>query len=285
VNPDAVGARFEGATITWSSDDALLYALGVGAGSADPSAELAFTTDNSHGIEQSVLPTFAAVLGGKSAFDGGDPLRLAGDFGLEQLLHGGQRIVLHGALPVSGAAQPSVTISGLYDKGKNALLETTTELHDRDTGALLAESIMTVVILGEGGFGGDPGETPSWTTPARAPDARVSYTTRPEQALLYRLNGDRNPLHSDPWFARNLGGLDRPILHGLCTYGFAGRMLLAEGCGSDPERFGSMDARFASMVVPGDVLDIRMWRRGDGALFQALVGDRVVLDRGTFTVR
>ena len=111
-----------------------------------------------------------------------------------------------------------------------------------------------------------------------------SCPTRPDQALLYRLSGDRNPLHSDPWFARS-AGLERPILHGLCTYGFAGRALLHEVCGGDPARFGSMSARFTSMVIPGDTLDVSLWRTSDGAVFRVSVGDRVVLDRGTFRLR
>src|SRR5258708_32216903 len=108
-------------------------------------------------------------------------------------------------------------------------------------------------IRGEGGFGGDRGPASAWERPEREPDDRVEYATRPEQALLYRLSGDRNPLHSDPKFAAG-GGFDRPILHGLCTYGFTGRALLHALCGSDPARFGTMQARCSRPVVPGDTL-------------------------------
>ena len=138
-----------------------------------------------------------------------------------------------------------------------------------------------MVVRDEGGFGGHPRPTAPWALPERPADIRRSYPTRRDQALLYRLSGDRNPLHSDPWFARE-AGLERPILHGLCTYGFAGRALLHEVCGGDPDRFGRMSARFTHMVTPGDTLDVDVWRTTDGAVFRAAVGDRVVLDRGTF---
>jgi acyl dehydratase len=149
---------------------------------------------------------------------------------------------------------------------------------------LLAETVSTIVVRGEGGFGGDPGRTPALAPPDRSPDVVVSYQTAPNQALLYRLSGDRNPLHADPWFARQ-AGLDRPILHGLCSYGYTGRALLHEVCGGDPEIFGSMDARFSAMVHPGDAIDVRIWKTARGAHFQSWVGDRVVLDRGEFVLR
>jgi acyl dehydratase len=135
---------------------------------------------------------------------------------------------------------------------------------------------------GGGGWGGDRGPSgPQNVPPERAPDEEISYRTRSDQALLYRLNGDRNPLHSDPSFAA-MGGFDRPILHGLCTYGFTGRALLHGLCGGDPARFRSMDGRFSSPVLPGEKLTVRMWRTGDGeAVFQTQGEDgRVVLDAG-----
>lgn len=151
------------------------------------------------------------------------------------------------------------------------------------TGALLAEVRTGLFIRGAGGFGGTRGETAHWQQPDRSPDHVVEYRTSPDQALLYRLSGDRNPLHSDPGYAAK-AGFDRPILHGLCTFGFAGRALLHALCGSDPSGFGSMSARFASPVLPGQKLDVLIWTIGeDEAAFQTCVGDTVVLDRGTFT--
>jgi acyl dehydratase len=145
---------------------------------------------------------------------------------------------------------------------------------------------MGAFIRGEGGFGDSRGpELPTRVkAPEKAPDEEVTYATRSDQALLYRLSGDRNPLHSDPAFAA-LAGFPKPILHGLCTYGVTGRALLHTFCGSDPSRFRGMDARFSKPVMPGDVLTVRMWRDGDGsAIFQTVTQDgTVVIDNGKLT--
>jgi acyl dehydratase len=289
IDPGVVGRRREVGLISWTSAQALLYALGVGAGGTGVHDELAFTTENSHDTRQQVLPTFVAVLAmrGGDGTDLGDVMNLvrgAGAFSLAQILHGEQTVALHGALPVTGTARATAYVSAVHDKGRNAVVECVVELRDADSGEPLAESVSSLVIRGEGGFGGEPGTTPDWTAPTRAADHTRSYPTRPDQALLYRLSGDRNPLHSDPWFARS-AGLERPILHGLCTYGFAGRALLHEVCGGDPGRFGTMSARFTATVLPGDTLDVSVWRTTDGAVFRASVGERVVLDRGTFRLR
>jgi len=157
---------------------------------------------------------------------------------------------------------------------------------DVATGEPLFDTMMSAFIRGEGDFGGDRGPSgPQNVPPERAPDHSVTYSTRPDQALLYRLSGDRNPLHSDPKFAA-LAGFDRPILHGLCTFGFTGRALLHTLCDSDPSRFTSMDGRFSSPVFPGESLTVNMWVDGDEAVFQTTGDDgRVVLDAGkcTFT--
>ena len=140
-------------------------------------------------------------------------------------------------------------------------------------------------ISGEGGWGGDRGPSNTWELPDRDADQVVSYPTRTDQALLYRLNGDRNPLHSDPTFAAG-AGFDTPILHGLCTYGFTGRALLHAACDSDPARFAGMGGRFKSPVMPGEVLEVHIWDQGDEVLFQTrATGDRVVFDGGVLTRR
>jgi acyl dehydratase len=232
-----------------------------------------------------VLPTFAVVLATHGlAGEQVSPVQGAPELPLAQLLHGEQTVTLHGALPATGTATSTGSISAVYDTGKHAVVENVAELRDAVTGDVLAETVSSMVVRGEGGFGGHAAPSSPWQLPDRPPDVRRSYPTRRDQALLYRLSGDRNPLHSDPWFARS-AGLERPILHGLCTYGFAGRALLHEVCGGDPDRFGSMSARFTHMVVPGDTLDVDVWRTTDGAVFRASVGDRVVLDRGTFRLR
>jgi acyl dehydratase len=287
INPHAVGATGSPSTFHWTSTTSLLYALSVGAGVSDPTGfELEFTTENSSGVTQKALPTMGVVLGsGFEATDGEErgtsPLAELGSFDLAMLVHGEQRIELHKPLPVSGAAVSRSRIAAIHDKGKAAVVVLETEVTEQDTGDRLYSTSNSMFIRGEGGWGGDRGPSSSFAAPERDPDHVVSYPTRPDQALLYRLNGDRNPLHSDPSFA-TLAGFPTPILHGLCTYGFTGRALLHTLCGSDPDRVRSMAARFASPVFPGDTLDVKMWRDGDRALFQTWVGDRLVVDAGVF---
>jgi acyl dehydratase len=194
-------------------------------------------------------------------------------------VHGQQAVTLHRPLPVEGSATLVGSVVAMYDKGKAAVVVTESEA--TMDGAPLYSSRSSMFIRGEGGWGGDRGPSgPQNVPPERASDHEVTYQTSPDQALVYRLNGDRNPLHSDPEFAK-MAGFDRPILHGLCTYGFTGRALLHALCGSDPARFHHIEGRFASPVFPGEALTIRAWEIGDGeAVFTTSVDDRVVLDQG-----
>ena len=255
INPDAVGAESAPVERSWTSKDALLYAVGVGAGTS----ELSFTTENSKGIDQQVLPTFAVIAGA-----GGAAMAAAGDIDWTQLVHGEQAFELAGPIPVEGTVRTTSRITGIYDKVKGAVIATESTSVDAASGAPRFTTRSSVYIRGAGGFGGDRGPSgPRNTAPDRAPDVEISYQTLADQALVYRLSGDRNPLHSDPEFAK-LAGFDRPILHGLCTYGFTGRALLHGLCDGDPARFTSMDARFSSPVFPGDELTVSMWRIADG---------------------
>lgn len=278
INPDAVGATSEPTRQSWTSKDALLYAVGVGAGQ-EPLEELQYTTENSTGIDQKVLPTMAVVLGG-----GGGAFGKIGSFNPAMLVHGEQAITLHREIPVEGEIETVSEITGIYDKGKGAVVESKATSTLVSDGEPLFSKTMSAFIRGEGGFGGDSGPALVWERPDGDPDEVVTYTTRPEQALIYRLSGDRNPLHADPQFAA-MGGFDRPILHGLCTYGFTGRGLLKAVCDGDSSRFRSMYGRFSSPVLPGEDLTVKVWRTGDGeAVFQTEGGDgRVVLDKGTCT--
>ncbi|HEU5149853.1 MAG TPA: MaoC/PaaZ C-terminal domain-containing protein [Iamia sp.] len=281
INPEAVGAKSDPVRHSWDSKDAILYALGVGAGAVDPLDELSFTTENTNGVDQQVLPTMAVVLGA----GGGGAFGSIGSFNPAMLVHGEQAIELHRPIPVSGEVETVGEITGIYDKGKGALVEMTARSIDTSDGQPLFTTTMSAFIRGEGGFGGDRGPSgPKNPPPERAPDHEQAYVTRSDQALLYRLSGDRNPLHSDPTFAA-MGGFDRPILHGLCTYGFTGRALLHRLCGGDPARFRAMEGRFSSPVLPGERLTVRMWETGDGeARFQTTGDDgRVVLDGGKLT--
>jgi acyl dehydratase len=282
INPDAVGATSGPVEQSWTSKDALLYAVGVGAGWPDPLDELPFTTENSQGIEQQVLPTFAVMVGSGGVIGA---LGSIGTFNPVFLVHGEQGIRLHRPIPVSGTVKATGHITGVYDKGSGAVIAMESDSVDATTGEPMFTTSMSVFIKGEGGWGGDRGPSGGANTPPeRPPDHEVVYKTKPDQALVYRLSGDRNPLHSDPTFAR-AAGFDRPILHGLCTYGFTGRALLHALCDSDPSRFTSMDARFSKPVMPGDTLTVSMWVDGDSAVFRTSVDGTTVIDNGrcTFT--
>jgi acyl dehydratase len=273
LNPEAVGSTGEPFEASWTSKDALLYAVGVGAGTS----ELAFTTENTNGIEQQVLPTFPVVIG----WGRGSAMPNIGSYNPALLVHGQQAITLHRALPVEGTARMQSRVAAMYDKGSAAVVVTETEATDASDGSPLFTNISSAFIRGEGGWGGDRGPSgPKNVPPERPADHQVTYQTSPDQALVYRLSGDRNPLHSDPSFAA-MGGFDRPILHGLCTYGFTGRALLHAWCGGDPSRFHHIEGRFTSPVIPGEALTISMWELDDHqAVFTTAAGDRTVIDQG-----
>jgi acyl dehydratase len=185
------------------------------------------------------------------------------------LVHGEQAIRLHGEIPTQGTVSTTTRVAGMYDKGSAGLVVLESESRHAATGELAFTSRSALFIRGAGGFGGprnpegdEESARAAEPLPTREPDEVVTYATRPDQALLYRLSGDRNPLHSDPTFAKR-AGFDRPILHGLCTYGFTGRALLHTVCGSDPSRFGAMRARFSRPTLPGDTLTVSVWDIGE----------------------
>ena len=273
LNPAAVGTTSEPAEFSWTSKDALLYAVSIGAGQD----ELAFTTENTAGVDQVVFPTFPVVMGYGAG--GRGVMANIGSFNPAMLVHGQQAVTLHRPIPPSGTATVTSSLTDMFDKGKAAVVVTTNEVVM--DGEPLYRTRMSAFIRGEGGWGGDRGPSgPQNEPPDRAPDHEVTYQTSPDQAFLYRLNGDRNPLHTDPSFAA-AGGFPKPILHGLCSYGFTGRGLLHLLCDSDPAKFHHIEARFASPVLPGEALTVNAWETGDGeAVFTTSVGDRVVIDQG-----
>jgi acyl dehydratase len=275
LNPDAVGSKSESVEASWNSKDALLYAVGIGAGGE----ELAFTTENTNGVEQQVFPTFPVVIGwGK-----GSAMGNIGSFNPALLVHGQQAVTLHRPIPVEGTVTITSEITGMYDKVKAAVV--VSESRAVIDGEPLYTNTSSVFIRGEGGWGGERGPSgPKNVPPERGPDRVLTYQTSPDQAFVYRLSGDRNPLHTDPSFAA-LGGFDRPILHGLCSYGFTGRALLHGVCDGDPAAFEHIEGRFTAPVMPGDALTIRMWSVGNGeSLFTTSAGEgdaeRVVIDQG-----
>jgi acyl dehydratase len=278
LNPEAVGSKSDPVEASWNSKDALLYAVGIGAGQN----ELAFSTENTSGVDQQVFPTFPVVIGwGK-----GSAMRDIGTFNPALLVHGQQAVTLHRPIPVEGTVTITSELVAMYDKGSAAVV--VTETNAVMDGNPLYTTTSSAFIRGEGGWGGDRGPSgPKNVPPERDPDHVVTYPTLRDQAFVYRLSGDRNPLHTDPAFAA-IGGFDRPILHGLCSYGFTGRALLHTVCGSDPARFGHIEARFAAPVLPGDSLTIKMWSGESGETFFTTTAvdpddpstERVVIDQG-----
>lgn len=287
INPEAVGTKSDPHTISWTPRDCVIYALGVGAGID----ELEFATWDTASRPQKVLPTFAVVAGGggvgtKEASGGGMGSQAGlfsklGSFNFAMLVHGEQGIELAKPIPTSGSASVTTEVTGIYDKGSGAVITMQGVAVDPSSGDTMWKTSSSIFIRGEGGWGGDRGPSgPRNVAPERKPDHQVTYKTRIDQALLYRLSGDVNPLHSDPDFAK-MGGFDRPILHGLCTYGFTGRALLHGLCGSDPERFRSVEGRFSKPVMPGDELTVSMWVDGSEAVFKTTTEDgSVVIDQG-----
>jgi len=209
-----------------------------------------------------------------------------GTFNPALLVHGQQAVTLHRPIPVEGTVSITSELVAMYDKGKAAVVVTeSTALMD---GEPLYTNTSSAFIRGEGGWGGERGPSgPKNVPPESEPDHVVSYQTSIDQAFVYRLSGDRNPLHTDPAFAA-IGGFDRPILHGLCSYGFTGRALLHAVCGSDPSKFHHIEARFAAPVLPGDTLTIDMWPGDTGETFFTTSAvdpsdpttERVVIDQG-----
>jgi acyl dehydratase len=281
IDPNAIGAVTEPMLFEWTDRDTLLYALGVGAGTDD----LSFTTENSHGITQQVLPTYAVIC--CPAFGAAAKI---GTFNWAMLLHGSQAIRLHAPLPPAGKLSVVSEVADIQDKGegKNAIVVLRGRGTDPDTQTLVAETLTTLVIRGAGGFGGEPGQRPAAPEfPDREPDARIPLPTREDLPLIYRLSGDRNPLHSDPWFAREMAGFPRPIMHGLCTYGVSGRALVAELGKGDAAKITAISARFTSPVFPGETLTTLIWRTEPGkAVYRTEASGangsdaRVVLDDG-----
>ncbi|MEV5338307.1 MaoC/PaaZ C-terminal domain-containing protein [Streptomyces sp. NPDC052676] len=250
----ALAAEPRSGEISWNPKDVLLYHLGIGAGrpATDP-AELRYTLES----RLHVLPSFATVAGGGSpGVIGG--LSMPGiDVDLARVLHGGQSLTLHRPLPVEGTATATSRITAVYDKGKAAVLVMRTDV--ADTEGPLWTGDARIYVRGEGGWGGDRGPDTRPEPPAGPPDRTVERAVREDQALLYRLSGDWNPLHADPEFARR-AGFDRPVLHGLCTYGITLKAVVDTLLGGDVTRVRGYTTRFAGVVYPGETLRVRMWR-------------------------
>ncbi|MFF7139793.1 MaoC/PaaZ C-terminal domain-containing protein [Streptomyces nodosus] len=258
----ALAAGPRSVEIAWDRKDVLLHHLGIGAGvpATDP-RELRYTLET----RLQVLPSFATVAGG------GAPGVIRGlsvpgvDVDLAQVLHGGQTLAVHRPIPVVGRATAVSRVTAVYDKGTAAVLVLRTEAADAD-GPLWTEEAQ-IFVHGAGGFGGDrgpSGPTARLDPPAGEPDRVVLRPTREDQALLHRLSGDWNPLHADPEFAAR-AGYERPVLHGLCTYGTTLKTVVDTLLDGEATRVTGYSARFTGVVFPGETLRIRMWR-GEGSV-------------------
>ena len=280
--PDILQQRTAARTFTYGDKDVMLYALGIGLG-ADPmnETELAFVYER--GLK--VVPTAATVLaagggGGRAARAAAQEAANPPGFRVSQLnflmvVHGEQKVELHKPLPTTGTFTAEGRTVGAYDKGegKGAVIINETVWTD-EKGEKVATLTGSTFARGDGGFGGPSDGAPEpHAVPTRAPDLSVDISTREDQALLYRLNGDRNPLHSDPDVAKR-AGFPRPILHGLCTYGITCRAVLQAITGYDPDQILSHQARFSAPVFPGDVITVDLWRDGKQISFEARVKAR-----------
>ena len=265
INLDiALGAQLEPVEFSWSSSDVQLYHLALGAGQdpMDP-GELRYLTD---GTPQ-VLPTFSSVA---ATFHMTEPPKVSFpgvDIELSRVLHASEAVTVPAPLPPSGSGRAITLVTDIWDKGTAAVLLNETTVTD-PAGNLLWSTKRSIFARGEGGFGGDRGPSTSSETPDRAPDFTIDIPVLPQQALLYRLCGDRNPLHSDPGFAA-AAGFPRPILHGLCTYGMTCKALVDTVLDGDTAQVASYGARFAGVVFPGETLRATVWE--DGGRFLAVV--------------
>lgn len=277
----AIGAELGRASFSYSEADAIAYALGVGA-PADPldATELSFVYELSAGFQ--VLPTFATVFAKDliQAFLEGD---IAGiKYNPMMLVHGEHQLDVFKPLPRAANVESTFTVENIHDKGSGLLMIIAVNSRDQH-GAPLALARTSLFLRGGGGFGGERGESRRVALPDRPADRVYQERTLKQQALLYRLAGDTNPLHADPQMAA-VGGYDKPILHGLCTYGFAARALLKSFCANDAGRLRGIDARFSQHVFPGETLITEMWRMDKGEIrYQTKVKERdlVVLSHGS----
>ncbi|BBY33146.1 3-alpha,7-alpha,12-alpha-trihydroxy-5-beta-cholest-24-enoyl-CoA hydratase [Mycolicibacter minnesotensis] len=253
----ALGAEFGATEFSWTSTNVQLYNLALGAGSdpMDP-RELSYVVDGN----PQVLPTFGCVA---ASFNEVNPPKVSWpgiEIDLAKILHASEKVTVPAPLPPSGSARAVSRIVEVWDKGKAAVVVLETSVTSTD-GTPLWTQHRSIFARGEGGFGGERGPSTSSELPDRAADFEVDIPVTPQQALLYRLCGDRNPLHSDPAFAA-AAGFDRPILHGLCTYGMTGKAAVDIALDGDAGAVRSFGARFAGVVFPGETLRARLWKDG-----------------------
>ncbi|HVM97996.1 MAG TPA: MaoC/PaaZ C-terminal domain-containing protein [Candidatus Acidoferrales bacterium] len=264
----ALGATLPASSASWGVDNVILYHLGIGAGAGkatDPK-ELEYTYERN----LKVLPSFAVVpvfgaIGGMNSVPGID-------VNLMMVLHGEQEVIIHRPIPTEATVESTAKVAAIHDKGKAAVIVMDVDSKEKG-GAPLFTNRFTIFARGEGGFGGDPGPKASNEAPTRAPDAVVESPTVSHQALLYRLSGDKNPLHADPDFAK-MGGFDTPILHGLCSFGIVCKATVDKMLDGAVDKVASYGARFAGVVFPGETIVTSMWKEGNKIVVSAKTKER-----------
>ncbi|XP_070541953.1 peroxisomal multifunctional enzyme type 2-like [Ptychodera flava] len=269
IDPNkAIGTKLKVEPRSYGPDQVILYALGVGMSTNEPD-HLKFLYEGSEDF--SVLPTYGVIPAFGSVATAGIP-------GLEidptKILHGEQYLELHKTIPTSGSVHSEITIADVIDKGSGAVIIQDIKTYD-EKNELLFTNQFTTFVVGAGGFGGKRNSDkakPTVKPPSREPDAVIEEKTSVDQAALYRLSGDKNPLHLDPNFAA-MGGFSKPILHGLCSFGHAGRHVLKQYAGNDVEKFKAIKVRFAKPVLPGQTIRTEMWKEGNRIHFQCKVGE------------
>ncbi len=278
----ALGASLPDTEYSWSDDDIILYNLGVGAGVPPTDRqELRYAYEG----DLVAVPAFGTI----------PPFGIMMSMGLvdgididpTQVLHGEQELVLHQTIPTSATVIQTGRIAHIFDKGTGALVVIEIISADLETGAPLFTNRSGIFLRGEGGFGGDSGPRAEGKPPQREADHVVESVTLPQQALLYRMaSGDKNPLHADPGFAQ-FAGFERPILHGLCTYGVVLKAVVDSALEGEPERVASYIARFSGHVFPGETLVTRIWDENDSLVITADTKQRgtAVLSNGVVSVR
>ena len=281
VDPSkALGAELGEGGYSWTPDDIILYHLGIGAGvpATDP-RELEYTYEKNLKVLPSfgVIPVFGAM-GGLSAIEGLS-------FNFATLLHGEQDITLHQPIPPEAKVINSGRVAELWDKGKACLcvLEVETRL---ESGEPLFTNRFSLFLRGEGGFGGEPGPKAGNRSPDREADGVVESPTLPQQALIYRLSGDKNPLHADPEFAK-LGGFDKPIIHGLCSFGIVCKAVVDNVLDGDTSRVGRYQARFRGVGFPGETYLTSYWKEGNQIVIESRSKERdeMVISNSAITLR
>ncbi|MHB1786898.1 MAG: MaoC/PaaZ C-terminal domain-containing protein [Acidimicrobiales bacterium] len=274
------GAELTKSESSWEVDDVILYHLGVGAG-VPPTAEgeLEYTYEG----KLKVLPSFAVT----PAFGAIASVIMADGMSINPMmvLHGEQAITVHKPLPTSAEVSTTAKVTDIFDKGKGAAIVVEAETTDTDGDGLFTNRFV-IFARGEGGFGGPSGPPPGNQAPERTPDLQVESPTLEQQALLYRLSGDKNPLHADPAFAA-MGGFDRPILHGLCSYGIVCKAVVDHALDGDVTKVAGYAARFAGTVFPGETIVTSIWNEGGQLIISAACKERgtPVISNSVITLR